>query len=102
MRALSGAHRHLVFEAGVVMQIGMVGLGRMGANMTRRLLRAGHQCVVYDADAAAVNGLSAEGATGTHALEQLIGALQAPRAIWLMVPAGVVEHVLETIAPLLA
>jgi 6-phosphogluconate dehydrogenase len=102
MRALLDVLGITRLQAGVSMQIGMVGLGRMGANMTRRLLRAGHQCVVYDADTAAVNGLSAEGANGTHTLEQLIGALQSPRAIWLMVPAGVVEQVLETIAPLLA
>jgi 6-phosphogluconate dehydrogenase len=74
----------------------------MGANMTRRLLRAGHQCAVFDADAAAVNAISAEGAIGTHELEQLIAALPVPRTVWLMVPAGVVEQVIETIAPLLA
>jgi 6-phosphogluconate dehydrogenase (decarboxylating) len=68
-------------------QIGMVGLGRMGANMVRRLMQAGHQCVVYDVDPKAVKELSQRGARGTASLEEFVSALAKPRAIWLMVPA---------------
>ncbi|HEX7181940.1 MAG TPA: decarboxylating 6-phosphogluconate dehydrogenase [Thermoanaerobaculia bacterium] len=70
------------------MQIGMIGLGRMGGNMVRRLLRGGHQCVVYDLSPAAVAELEKEGATGSASLEEFVAKLQAPRAAWLMVPAG--------------
>jgi 6-phosphogluconate dehydrogenase len=70
------------------MQIGLVGLGRMGANMTRRLLKAGHACVVTDLNAEAVAALASDGATGTGSLEALVGALTPPRVVWLMVPAG--------------
>lgn len=84
------------------MKIGMIGLGRMGANMTRRLLRAGHECVVYDATSASVDALAPEGAQGAHTLEQLIAALPAPRAVWLMVPAAVVEAVIDSLSGLLA
>ncbi len=70
------------------MQIGMIGLGRMGANMTRRLLRGGHSVVVYDLNPAAVAGLVAEGAVGSASLDELVDRLEAPRAVWLMVPAG--------------
>ncbi len=70
------------------MQLGMVGLGRMGANMTRRLMRAGHQLVVSDLSADAVKGLAGEGATGSSSLDDLIAKLTPPRAIWIMVPAG--------------
>jgi len=70
------------------MQLGMVGLGRMGSNLVRRLLPAGHECVVYDVDGDAVDELAGEGATGTGSLEQLLAALQKPRAVWVMVPAG--------------
>ncbi len=70
------------------MQIGMIGLGRMGANMTRRLLRGGHSVVVYDLNPGAVAGLVAEGAVGSASLDELVGQLEAPRAVWLMVPAG--------------
>jgi 6-phosphogluconate dehydrogenase len=70
------------------MQMGMVGLGRMGANMTRRLMRAGHQLVVSDLSADAVKQLAGEGATGSGSLEDLIAALAPPRAVWIMVPAG--------------
>ena len=70
------------------MQLGMIGLGRMGANLVRRLLRAGHECVVYDPDPAAVKALAGEGATGTATLAELASALTAPRAVWVMVPAG--------------
>src|SRR5258708_12067608 len=70
------------------MQLGMVGLGRMGANMTRRLMRGGHQLVVSDLSAEAVKQLAGEGAGGSSSLEDLVGKLKAPRAVWVMVPAG--------------
>lgn len=70
------------------MQIGMVGLGRMGANLVRRLRHAGHKCVVYDVNPDAVASAVADGATGTATLAELVGALSAPRAVWVMVPAG--------------
>ncbi|HUJ98832.1 MAG TPA: decarboxylating 6-phosphogluconate dehydrogenase [Stellaceae bacterium] len=80
------------------MQLGMIGLGRMGANMVRRLLRGGHQCVVFDRSAKAVADLAKEKATGTASLAEFAKGLSKPRAVWLMVPAGVVD---ETIAELL-
>ena len=84
------------------MQLGMIGLGRMGANMVRRLMRHGHACVAYDASPAAVQALAQEGATPAHSLEELVGKLTTPRAIWLMVPAAIVENVLQQLLPLLA
>jgi 6-phosphogluconate dehydrogenase len=83
------------------MQIGMIGLGRMGANMTARLMRAGHACVVQDMDPHAVERLAAQGATGAASLQDLIAKLAPPRAIWLMVPAGVVDRALASLVPLL-
>ena len=83
------------------MQLGMIGLGRMGANMVRRLQRGGHQCVVFDRSAEAVNALTSEGARGTTALGDFVAALAAPRAIWIMVPAGVVDAVIRDLRPLL-
>ena len=80
------------------MQLGMVGLGRMGANMVRRLLRGGHQCVVFDMSPKAVNELVQEKATGSSSLQDFVAKLEKPRAIWLMVPAAAVD---ETIADLL-
>ena len=80
------------------MQLGMIGLGRMGANMVRRLLKGGHRCVVFDMSPKAVNELVQEKATGSSSLQDLVTKLEKPRAIWLMVPAAVVE---ETIADLL-
>src|SRR5262245_38980202 len=71
------------------MQLGMIGLGRMGANMVRRLLEAGHQCVVFDMSAKAVEELVEERAAGASSLRDLVTKLDRPRAIWLMVPAGV-------------
>jgi 6-phosphogluconate dehydrogenase len=73
------------------MQLGMIGLGRMGANMVRRLVKNGHTCVVYDRTPATVEQLAGEGATGSTSLDDFVQKLQKPRAIWLMVPAGVVD-----------
>ena len=83
------------------MQLGMIGLGRMGANMVRRLIRGGHDCVVYDRSSKAVAELVAEKATGALDLKDLVSRLEAPRAIWMMVPAGVVDETIANIAPLL-
>jgi 6-phosphogluconate dehydrogenase len=81
------------------MQLGMIGLGRMGANMVRRLLRHDHACVVYDRNPGAVTGLAAEGAQGADSLADLIVKLAKPRAVWLMVPAGVVDAALDDLVP---
>jgi 6-phosphogluconate dehydrogenase len=81
------------------MQIGMVGLGRMGANMTRRLIAAGHQIVVYDLSQEAVRTLGGEGATASSSFQDFVGKLQQPRVVWLMVPAGVVDETLDKIEP---
>lgn len=81
------------------MQLGMIGLGRMGANMVQRLMRAGHECVVYDRNPEAVSGLEAQGAFGTTNLDGFIASLDTPRAIWLMVPAAVVDRVIDELAP---
>ena len=70
------------------MQLGMIGLGRMGANMVRRLLRGGHECVVFDLSPDNVKQLVGEGATGSSSLLDFIGKLKQPRAVWIMVPAG--------------
>jgi len=77
------------------MQLGMIGLGRMGANMVRRLQKNGHQCVVYDRSADSVKQLSGEGATGSTSLDDFVKKLSKPRAVWLMVPAGVVDATLH-------
>jgi 6-phosphogluconate dehydrogenase len=84
------------------MQIGMIGLGRMGANMVRRLLRGGHECVVFDASADNVKRLASEGAIGAASLDELVRKLKAPRAIWLMLPAAVVDSMLRDLVPRLA
>ncbi|PYX93844.1 MAG: decarboxylating 6-phosphogluconate dehydrogenase [Acidobacteria bacterium] len=81
------------------MQLGMIGLGRMGANMVRRLMRGGHQCVVFDRSADAVKGLANEGATGVSSLDEFIAKLNKPRAVWLMIPAAVVDSQLQELAP---
>lgn len=83
------------------MELGMIGLGRMGTNMVRRLLRAGHQCVVYDLQPEAAQALVNEGAVGTRSLEEFAHKLKKPRAAWMMVPAGVVDPTLKTLIPLL-
>ena len=77
------------------MQLGMLGLGRMGANIVRRLMKAGHDCVVYDTDTDAVAALEKEGATGSSDIGDFIDKLEAPRAVWIMVPAAAVEAVLK-------
>src|SRR6201981_2432093 len=83
------------------MQLGMIGLGRMGANLVRRLMRDGHRCVAYDRNPDVVKGLEAEGATGANSLAEFADKLERPRNIWIMVPAGVVESTLEQLRPLL-
>jgi len=81
------------------MQLGMIGLGRMGANMVRRLLRGGHECVVFDMNATNVKQLSSEGATGGESLDDFVKKLKRPRAVWLMVPAAVVDSTVKELAP---
>ena len=83
------------------MQLGMIGLGRMGGNMVRRLLRGGHQCVVFDMHAEAMAPLAGEGAMASNSLADFVARLQPPRAIWLMVPAAVVDRTVESLKPLL-
>jgi 6-phosphogluconate dehydrogenase len=83
------------------MQVGMIGLGRMGANMVRRWMRGGHACVVHDVFPAATQALGKEGAIPALTLEELVAKLAPPRAIWLMVPAGVVDATLAALTPLL-
>ena len=83
------------------MEIGMIGLGRMGANMVRRLMKDGHRCVVYDHNAEAIEKLVKEGAIGSSSLSDCVEKLQSPRAIWLMIPAALVDSTLADLAPLL-
>ncbi|MGA9278857.1 phosphogluconate dehydrogenase (NAD(+)-dependent, decarboxylating) [Ilumatobacter sp.] len=83
------------------MQLGMIGLGRMGANMVRRLQQGGHDCVVHDVDADAVSAMVDEGFTGAESLEDLVAKLDAPRSIWVMIPAAFVTSTLERLVPLL-
>ncbi len=83
------------------MQFGMIGLGRMGANMVRRLMKGGHTCVVQDVSADAVAGLAKEGATGSTSLEDFVGKLSTPRVICLMVPAALVDSIVDKLVPLL-
>jgi 6-phosphogluconate dehydrogenase len=80
------------------MQLGMVGLGRMGANLVRRLMRAGHSCVVYDVNADVVKSLAAEGATGSTSVEEFVAKLDAPRAVWVMVPAAYTGETVDMLA----
>ena len=83
------------------MQLGMVGLGRMGANIVRRLMNDGHECVVYDLNADAVTALAGEGATGAESFADMASKLEAPRAIWLMIPAGLTGDVVDQVAEVL-
>jgi len=83
------------------MQLGMIGLGRMGANMVRRLIRGGHDCVVFDRSPQAVDVLAQEKATGAGSLQDFVKKLQKPRAVWLMVPAAVVDETIADLLPLL-
>jgi 6-phosphogluconate dehydrogenase len=80
----------------------MVGLGRMGANMVRRLLKGGHECVAYDRSREAVQAVAADGAIGANSLAELVRGLSAPRAVWIMVPAALVDSVIAELRPLLA
>jgi 6-phosphogluconate dehydrogenase len=95
----------LAYESGALrsmgatsMQMGMIGLGRMGANIVRRLMRGGHDCIAYDLNADAVARLSKEGARGVSSLEAFVAALRKPRVAWLMVPAAFVEQVVEELS----
>ncbi len=81
------------------MQLGMIGLGRMGANMVRRLLEAGHQCVAFDRSPSAVAELVKDKAVGTSSLAEFVGTLTRPRALWLMVPVGAVDDTLAGLLP---
>src|SRR5664279_5458588 len=83
------------------MELGMIGLGRMGSNMVQRLLRAGHQCVAFDVHPEAAQGLVKDGAVGAASIEEFAKKLKMPRAIWMMVPAGVVDETLKALVPFL-
>ncbi len=83
------------------MQLGMIGLGRMGANIVRRLMRDGHECVVYDVSADVVKDLEGEGATGALTLEEFVDKLQTPRVAWVMIPAGITGKTVETLGELM-
>jgi len=83
------------------MQIGMIGLGRMGANMVQRLMKGGHECVIFDMNTEAVQQLAAQGAIGSKSLNDFVARLAKPRVIWLMLPAAVVDRVLAQLTPLL-
>jgi 6-phosphogluconate dehydrogenase len=84
------------------MQLGMIGLGRMGANMVRRLMKDGHECVVYDVNADAVKGMAGEGAVGASSLDDFVGKLAAPRNVWIMVPAAFVDSTIADLRSRLA
>src|SRR5215475_1532155 len=81
------------------MQLGMIGLGRMGANMVRRLIKGGHQCVAFDVSPKAVADLARDKAVGASSTADLVRKLEKPRAVWLMVPAGVVDKTIADLAP---
>ena len=83
------------------MQLGMIGLGRMGANMVRQLIKDGHECVIYDIHPAIVDELAKEEAIGTKSLDEFVGKLSKPRAVWMMVPAAIVDKIIGEVAGLL-
>src|SRR6476659_8371621 len=83
------------------MELGMIGLGRMGANMVRRLLKHEHRCIVYDRSVEAVQALVKEGAVGSASLKEFVGQLQKPRAIWLMIPAALVDATLSELSAII-
>ena len=83
------------------MQLGMIGLGRMGANMVRRLMKGGHECVAYDVSPKAVEALAGEGAISSSSLEDMVKKLKPPRAVWMMVPASLVDQTITSLRPLL-
>src|SRR5437660_8663665 len=94
-------HQNLLMKTHSPTQLGMVGLGRMGANMVRRLMNAGHRCIVFDGIPKAVEDLVKEGAVGASSFADLVKKLDKPRAIWLMVPAAVVDKTIGDILPFL-
>jgi 6-phosphogluconate dehydrogenase len=93
--------RGLLFVHGTAMQLGMIGLGRMGANMVRRLLTRGHDCVVFDVSSQAMSELSREGAVAGSSLANFVARLTRPRAVWLMVPAAIVDKTIAELTPYL-
>src|SRR5580658_383849 len=97
----NNAKKNRIMKNKTTMQLGMIGLGRMGANMVRRLIRGGHQCVVYDRSAEAVQQLVGEKAGGSTSLADFVTKLTKPRAIWLMVPAAVVDNSIADLLPML-
>ena len=84
------------------MQLGMIGLGRMGANMVKRIMKQGHECVVYDTNPAAVAELAGEGATASSSLADLVAKLEAPRHVWIMIPAAITDRIVNELAGLLS
>src|SRR4029077_1907372 len=101
LRQRSSTDGEKVMNEQITMQLGMIGLGRMGANMVRRLLKNGQKCVVFDRSPALVGDLVKEGAQGVSSLADLVAKLERPRAIWLMVPAAVVDQTIGELSPLL-
>src|SRR3954447_11044873 len=83
------------------MQLGMIGLGRMGANIVRRLMRDGHECVVYDVSPDSIKMMESEGADGAPTLQEFVEKLQRPRVAWVMIPAGITGQTVEQLAALL-
>src|SRR5271155_749212 len=82
-----------------IMKLGMIGLGRMGANMVRRLIKGGHNCVVFDMSPAAIGDLTKDKAVGANSLADLVRKLEKPRVVWLMVPAAVVDKTIAELLP---
>jgi len=95
---MNETHAESLSKKGAKMQLGMIGLGRMGASMVSRLLQGGHECVVFDMKPDSVKGLANKGATGAASLEDFMGKLKPPRAVWLMVPAAAVEVTVQDLA----